>query len=77
VARGLTDAQMVERLERLERSVAKIANAVGVEIENPAARIDPQVAELARAGKQMEAARLHAEQTGVDFVEAQRVVSEL
>jgi hypothetical protein len=77
VARGLTDAQIVERLERLERSVARIASAVGVEIENPAAGIDPEVIELARAGKQMEAAKLHAEKTGADFVKAQQIVSEL
>jgi hypothetical protein len=77
VARGLTDAQIVERLERLERSVAAIARKVGVEIEDPSAGVDPEVAGLARSGKEMEAAKLHAERTGVDFVEAQRVVAEL
>jgi hypothetical protein len=77
VARGLTDAQIVERLERLERSVNAIAKKVGVEIEDPAEGVAPEVVELARAGKQMEAAKLHAEKTGVDFVKAQQVVSEL
>jgi hypothetical protein len=77
VASGLTDAQVIERLERLERSVYAIAKKVGVEIEDPADGVAPEVVELARAGKRMEAAKLHAERTGVDFVEAQRVVAGL
>ena len=77
MARGLTDAQIVERLERLERSVKLLAEKAGVEIEDPAAGVDPEVVALAQQGKAMEAAKLHAEQTGVEFVEAQRVVSSL
>ena len=77
MARGLTEAQIVERLERLERNLAKIAERVGVEIEDPAAAVDPEVVELARSGQAMEAAKLYSERAGVDFVEAQRVVNDL
>lgn len=77
MTRGLTDAQMVERLERLERSVNLLAEKAGIEIEDPSTGVDPEVVALASQGKQMEAAKLHGERTGVDFVEAQRVVSGL
>lgn len=74
---GLTDAQIVERLQRLERNVAAIAERVGVELEDPSRGVDPDVVELARSGDRMGAAKLYAERTGADFVEAQRVVNAL
>jgi hypothetical protein len=74
---GLTDAQIITRLKRLERAVAKLAEKAGVELDDPGAGIDPEVVGLARDGKRMEAAKLHAERTGVDFTEAQRVVADL
>ena len=77
MAQELTDAQIVERLQRLERNVAAIAKHVGAEIEDPSAGVDPEVAELARSGDRMGAAKLHAERTGASFIDAQRVVSSL
>jgi hypothetical protein len=77
MAEGLTDAQIVERLQRLERNVAAIAEHVGAEIEDPSAGVDPEVAELARSGDRMGAAKLYAERTGASFIDAQRVVSSL
>ena len=77
MAEGLTDAQILERIQRLERNLQKVAAAAGVELEDPAAGIDPDVAELARSGDRMGAAKLLTERTGVDFVEAQRVVNAL
>jgi len=77
VARGLAQAQIVERLERLEQAVNALVESTGVEVEDPAAGVDPEVVQLARAGKAMEAAKLHAERTGVSFVDAQRVVADL
>ncbi len=74
---GLTDAQVIERLQRLERNVAKLAAAAGVELDDPAAAIDPDVAELARSGDRMGAAKLLSERSGIDFVEAQHVVNSL
>jgi len=74
---GLTDAQIIERLHRVERNVAKLAAAAGVELEDPAQGIDPEIVELARSGDRMGAAKLYSERTGFDFVEAQRVVNAL
>lgn len=72
---GLTEAQIIERLQRLERNLTLIAKHVGVAIDDPAAGVSPEVAELARQGNRIEAAKLHAEQTGIAFVEAQRIVN--
>jgi hypothetical protein len=74
---GLTDAQLIARLERLERNVQLLAKQVGVPIEDPAVGVDPEVVELARSGDRMGAAKLYAERTGAGFVEAQRIVSGL
>lgn len=72
---GLTDAQIIERLLRIEQQVRLISERLGLEYDDGSAGVSPEVAELARAGDRMGAAKLHAEQTGVDFVTAQRVVS--
>jgi hypothetical protein len=77
VAEGLTDAQVIARLERLERNVQALAEHIGVSLEDPAVGIDTDVVELARSGDRMAAAKLYAERTGADFVEAQRIVAEL
>ena len=74
---GLTDAQIITRLERLERNVRALAEHVGVSLEDPAAGIDTDIVELARSGDRMGAAKLYAERTGADFVEAQRIVTGL
>ena len=77
MAEGLTDAQLIERLQRLERNVAKLAAATGVELEDPAAGVDSEVVELARSGDRIGAAKLLSERTGADFGEAQRIVNSL
>jgi hypothetical protein len=77
VPEGLTDAQIIARLERLERNVRALAEHAGVSLEDPAVGIDTDIVELARSGDRMRAAKLYAERTGADFVEAQRVVTEL
>jgi hypothetical protein len=74
---GLTDAQVIARLERLERNVRALGEHIGLSLEDPAVGIDTDIIELARSGDRMGAAKLYAERTGVDFVEAQRIVSEL
>jgi len=74
---GLTDAQIIERLLRLERNVARLAEQAGVELEDPGTGIDEDISELARSGDRMGAAKLYAERTGADYVEAQRVVNQL
>ena len=74
---GLTDAQLIERLQRLERNVKLLADRLGVQLEDPAAGIDPEVVALARQGDRMQAAKLHMERTGADFLSAQQVVNAL
>ena len=72
---GLTDAQIIDKLNRLERNVSLIASHLGIELDDPAAAVSPEVKELAQTGDRIQAAKLHSEQTGVDFVEAQRIVN--
>jgi hypothetical protein len=72
---GLTEAQIVERLLRLERNVRALAEQAGVEIEDPAVGVDSDIVELARSGDRMGAAKLYAERGGTDFVTAQGVVN--
>jgi hypothetical protein len=77
VPEGLTQAQIVERLQRLERNVRLLAERAGVELEDASAGIDDEIVERARCGDRMGAAKLYAERTGSDFVEAQRIVNSL
>jgi hypothetical protein len=77
VPEGLTDAQIITRLERLERNVQAVADHLGVALEDPAAGVDADIVELARNGDRMGAAKLYAERTGSDFVAAQRVIADL
>ncbi len=74
---GLTDAQIIEKIQRLERNVSLIASHLGIELDDPAAALSSEVVRLAQSGDRMAAAKLHSEQTGVDFVEAQRIVNAL
>jgi hypothetical protein len=70
-----SEAQIIARLERLERVVRLLAERTGVGLEDPADAVDPEVVELARAGNRMQAAKLYSERTGADFLTAQRVVN--
>jgi hypothetical protein len=77
VPEGLSDAQIIARLERLERNVRALADRLGVELEDPAAGVDADIVELARSGDRMGAAKLYGERTGASFVEAQRAINAL
>ena len=74
---GLTDAQIVERLLRIEEQVRRISAHLSLEYDDGTTTVSSEVVALARSGDRMGAAKLHAEQAGVDFVEAQRVVSSI
>lgn len=74
---GLSEAQIVERLLRLEQQVRELRERAGLEPDEREVGIDPEVLALARSGDRMGAAKLHAERTGADFVEAQRIVNAL
>ena len=77
MAEGLTDAQIVERLLRLEQQVRELRERAGLPPDEREDGIDPEVLALARSGDRMGAAKLHAERAGVDFVTAQGVVNAL
>jgi hypothetical protein len=77
MAQGLTQAQIIDRLDRLDRAVQQIAAHLGITLASPADGIDPDVVALARSGDRMRAAKLYAERTGCDFITAQRVVNDL
>jgi hypothetical protein len=74
---SLSEAQIVDRLLRLEQQVKELRELAGLVPDEREIGIDPEVLELARAGDRMRAAKLHSERTGVDFMEAQRVVNAL
>ena len=75
MAESPSDAQLIARIERLERQVRMLAERAGVGIEDPAAGIDPEVVALAQGGRRRQAAKLYAERAGADFLTAQRVVN--
>jgi hypothetical protein len=77
VVEGLTDAQIVERLLRLEAQVRELREQAGLPGDEREDGVDPEVLALARSGDRMGAAKLHSERAGLDFVEAQRVVNAL
>ena len=72
-----SEAELIARVERLERQVRMLAERTGVGIEDPTDGVDPEVVELARSGQRMQAAQLYSERTGADFLTAQRVISGL
>ena len=75
MAESPSEAQLIARVERLERQVRMLAERTGVGIEDPTDGIDPEVVELARSGQRMAAAKLYAQRSGADFLTAQRVVN--
>jgi hypothetical protein len=77
MAEGLTQAQIVERLHRLEEQVRRLSALAGVDYDDGSNGVSADVVARARAGDRMGAAQLHAQLTGCDFVTAQRVVSAL
>ncbi len=74
---GLSEAQIVERLLRLERQVRELREHAGLVPDEREEGVDAEVLALARSGDRMGATKLYAERTGVDFIEAQRVVNAL
>lgn len=74
----MSDAELsvADRLDRLEQQVQRISEHLGLteDTEDPSA-IPPEVVELARAGRQMEAIRLYTKRTGVDIGTATSIVN--
>jgi len=70
-----TGSQTVDlRLQRVEKKLDAIISHLGVVI-NPG--VDPQLIELVRAGKKIEAIKLYRESTGVGLKEAKDFVESL
>ncbi|HYH49240.1 MAG TPA: hypothetical protein VEG38_06805 [Acidimicrobiia bacterium] len=77
MAEGLSEAQIVERLLRLEEQVRELRERAGLEPDEREVAVDPDVLALARSGDRMGAAKLLVERSGVDFAAAQRIVNGL
>jgi hypothetical protein len=74
---GLSEAQLIDRVHRLESQLRAVYERLGMPYDDGTDGLPPDVIDLARAGNRMRAAQLYCERTGVDFVEAQRVVNRL
>ena len=74
---GLSEAQLIDRVQRLETQLRAVYERLGMNYEDGTAGVPPDVVDLARAGNRMRAAQLYVERTGCDFVEAQNVVNRI
>jgi hypothetical protein len=70
----LSDAQIIERLERVEEQLRLLSAAAGIPF---AGGVPDEVMALARADERIKAALKLTEMTGMDFDAAQRVVNRL
>jgi len=77
MALGLSEAQLIDRVQRLETQLRAVYNRLGMEYDDGTLGVPPDVVDLARAGNRMRAAQLYSERTGCDFVEAQSVVNRI
>jgi hypothetical protein len=74
---SLSEAQLIDRVQRLETQLRAVYERLGMDYEDGTAGVPPDVVDLARAGNRMRAAQLYVERTGCDFVEAQNVVNRI
>jgi hypothetical protein len=63
-----------ERLDYIEEHLVQMGNTVGYHYAKFTTDIPPEVTELARAGKMLEAIKLYRTLTGASFEQAQAVV---
>ena len=69
-----SDTAIIERIERMEEQIRLLSAHAGLPF---AAGVPEEVVALARADERMKAALKLTETTGMDFTEAQRLVSRL
>ena len=74
---GLTEAQLLDRVQRLETQLRAVYERLGMDYDDGTLGVPPDVVDLARAGNRMRAAQLYSERTGCDFIEAQQVVNRI
>jgi hypothetical protein len=77
VGTGLSEAQLQERVERLESQLRALYDRLGMPYDDGTEGVPPEVVDLARAGNRMRAAQIYSEWTGCDFREAQVVVNRI
>jgi len=73
----MDDLVIARRLRRLEEQVALLSEKLGVAFDDPAAGTPPEVVELARNGRKIEAIKRYRELTGVGLAGAKDVVDGL
>jgi ribosomal protein L7/L12 len=66
-----------ERLAAIEAQLKTLSDGAGVSYEEPFAELPPDVLELARTGKKMEAAKLYRELTGAGGKESIEAVGRI
>ena len=74
---GLSEAQLLDRVQRLETQLRAVYEHLGMDYDDGTMGVPPDVVDLARAGNRMRAAQLYSERTGCDFVEAQSIVNRI
>ncbi len=73
----MTDAerQLNERLERLELQVQRLAEHLDLNSDDDGLAAPPDVVDLARAGRRLEAIKLYGTLTGADISTATSIVN--
>ena len=74
---GLTDAQIIERIERMQNQIRALYDHLGLEFDDPAAGLSHQVMALVKAGDKMGAAAQLSKETGASFPDAQKTINAL
>jgi ribosomal protein L7/L12 len=65
---------LAKRLDYIEEHLVHMGNAIGYHYAPMNSEVPPEVKELARAGKTIEAIKLYREATGASFDQARTVV---
>ena len=71
---GIQHDRIGQRLRAIEAQLALLSEQAGIPYENPSDGVPADVAELARAGKTLEAIRRYRQLTGAGSEEARQVV---
>jgi hypothetical protein len=69
-----TISRIAERLDVIEQQLEVLSNAAGVPYARPVAAVPPEIVELARAGKTLDAIREYRALTNADHETAKTIV---
>ncbi len=69
--------QLRQRVTKLERQIAFLMENLGVEYEDEPDQVSPEIIELVRRGKKLEAIKLYREETGVGLKAAKEFIDSL